>query len=358
MLTSNAISGIRNKAKNLIAASFMVFAVGACSPAAKPPALSGSELAADSSTESPARFPLDNYLGLVWGTSLSPEIQKRMQEEIRQRSEALITQCMHDAGFEYDPENIPGVSFGGTFSSQELHPNDREWVAQWGYGVVRGAELVIFPVEGTQTAAHTLSAAELDAFHRALSGPPCEEWGVVTQSGQGASICNVPDGWSARELAEVSGCQGQASLRISDESLQGLEESEEFAPLFDAIATMRSQLRSEVGGWETDWAACMANSGFPGFERRVDPTSPWPSAPETQIRDEWRPIGTIVQHSAEDTASMLEREINLALADFDCRAEVDYEARENFRRTEAELQFIDDNHAALEALRLAAEQRS
>jgi len=53
----------------------------------------------------------------------------------------------------------------------------------------------------------------------------------------------------------------------------------------------------------------------------------------------------------------LEREINTALADYDCRIAVDYQARQDARRTELETQFIADHRADLEALRAAAEQR-
>jgi len=51
-----------------------------------------------------------------------------------------------------------------------------------------------------------------------------------------------------------------------------------------------------------------------------------------------------------------ERELEIALADFDCRVASDFSARQEARRIEIETQFVDDHHAALTALRAAAEQ--
>jgi len=55
---------------------------------------------------------------------------------------------------------------------------------------------------------------------------------------------------------------------------------------------------------------------------------------------------------------MREREIDMALADFDCRVAVDYDARQAAVVNETETQFVNDHRSALEALRSAFEQRS
>jgi len=309
------------------------------------------------------RFPLDEYLSVIDGTDLSFEEQNRQWEDRQARETELITQCMHDAGFEYDPDNLPGMrstAFSGIVDRSLLRWNDRDWVAQWGYGITNsplegnfrlspGGRSSFFSDGLDELPEHDLSEAEQAAFSRALNGPPCEEWGVVESLGHGATSCAAPRDWTLRQLNEVSGCRGQAWIQFNDESPEGLRQSDEFLGLFDAINQLRAELRNEITDADRDWATCMADAGFPNFERQIDAENNiwgrrdtfWrPSLPPTQLNE------------------LAEREIDTALADFDCRVGVDYEARRNAHRTELETQFVTDHRQALEALRDAAEQRS
>jgi len=315
--------------------------------------------AASSVTATPAqRFPLDEYLDSIVGTHLSNEARIQQWEQQNQRRIELVTQCMHDAGFEYDDNNIPGlVRFGGTGPElADSRPLDnRNWVSQYGYQIV-SRDRTSIDFDGVFPE-HDLTETELAAFHRTLSGPPCEEWGEVDRIG-----CSTPTDWTRREIAEMQGCEGQAQLQIWDESPTGLSYSDEFASLFEAIEYFQVEFRRVIGDEEIDWAACMANNGHPGFERREneDVFSFW-SLPERQIVDaDWSIVtrpGNPTLANSPALQELLEQEINLALADLDCRTAVDYRARQTARRIAAETQFINDHQPELAALRDAAEQR-
>jgi len=314
-------------------------------------------------------FPLNEYLYGFWGTGLSYEEQRQRETARQQRETELITQCMHDAGFEYDPDNLPGISVsasdGLAFSNLELwNPTDRNWVSQWGYGIVDS------PLGGQQTPrrsqgatsgpapASNLSMAEQEAFSRALFGPPCEEWGIVeiqsTPWGDGMT-CMAPPEWNDRQNWEVMGCTGAAWIQIADESPDGLRHSDEFQPLFIAIGQLQSEIWFEVIDADADWAACMADANFPNLET--------PDAAQTDIWDRLDEIpinwdASSHVRDADEIAELRESEIELALTDYDCRVVTDYEARRNARRIELENQFINDHREALTALRAAVAQRS
>jgi len=112
-------------------------------------------------------FPLDEYLGQIWGIGLSDEQRFAAEQAQWQRSDELVGQCMHEAGFEFDPDNLPGImrAEGEFIPTDRLRPNDRDWVMQYGYGIVLGAELGTFiPWDpDLRPGEHDLSPAELAA---------------------------------------------------------------------------------------------------------------------------------------------------------------------------------------------------
>jgi len=303
-------------------------------------------------------FPLDEYMNAIWGSSLSPDAQRARLEQISQRSEELITQCMHDAGFDYDPGtlNDSRILWG---DEEGWNPTNPEWIAQWGYGIIDS------PLGGGCTASRCSSLpvsaapenprrtpAEQKAYFRALWGPPCEDWGIVTEMAGGAFSCSEPPEWTTMQVWEVLGCQGQASLQMATESPQGLQHDDEFAPLFAAIWQMQGSLRSDITDADIDWALCMANAGFLGFERQSDG--------ERSIWDMYRPMTPGIRPGLTDDEirDIQQIEIETAIADFNCQTSTDFWARQNAHRTGVETQFVNDHRAALTALLDAAEQRN
>ncbi|GHE13437.1 hypothetical protein [Klenkia taihuensis] len=88
----------------------------------------GGEAAAEETTS-----PLGVYLDAVYGGDLSEEEQQRRSEDQNRRVEELVAGCMQEQGFEYVPNTATGTYTSG---GEEWEPEDREWVAQWGYGAV------------------------------------------------------------------------------------------------------------------------------------------------------------------------------------------------------------------------------
>jgi len=259
-----------------------------------------------------------------------------------QREQELIAQCMRDAGFDYLPMPVLVPP------TQLVQPNDRVWITQWGFGVVAGPDGINnnwfeIPPDPNEAIRSEFTPAELEAYHQALSG----DWAGVI----GVLPDDVP--------LENRGCRGFAQAQIQAEPVlfaTELLQTDEWAPLQEALWAMSDKyarsdaLRQAVH----DWAMCMVDAGYPNFERQTQAAS--------TIRDEFQRIPRLSDGSFAPIADTLipelqEREIDLALADFDCRSSTDFDNRIREARHNIETQFVEDNRATLEAFRSAFEQQ-
>jgi hypothetical protein len=137
-------------------------------------------------------------------------------------------------------------------------------------------------------------------------------------------------------------------------------QSEEFKPLFDAINELYADPSSWPGMAELDaeWATCMEDAGHGGHAS--------PMEAQNSVYDEMNKIYEDMEMSAEPTApvepdqaamdALAEREVELALADLDCREATDYRDRHTEITAEVEQQFIDDHKAELDAMVASVEQ--
>ncbi|WP_424447473.1 hypothetical protein [Microbacterium arborescens] len=283
--------------------------------------------------------PLTEYFSAFYGGDLSEEEQQAKFETENKEREELVAQCMQDEGFEYTP--APGsASFD---PGVEWKPEDREFVSQWGYGAVEypGADEQPEPEQITPDPnadyVMALSESEQTAYYEALYGPsPSEE----EMSEDGSYEYN----W------ETAGCNGWADHEINgDDPLQ----SDEFADVMAAVTAFYESSASlpAIVDIDREWSACMDAAGYPGYATQADA--------QNSIYDE---INGIYENSSEtgpDEAAMSElheREVELALADLDCREETDYRAKYQKAQFDAEEQFIADHKTELEAMKAAAEQ--
>jgi len=290
--------------------------------------------------------PLAEYLSAIEGTDLSPDSQIRRFLEEQNRREELIAQCMHEAGFEYvpSPQAMSAVQQLG-----EWQTDDQEWVLQFGYGIFQrpeggqgwSAEWSVLADPNSEYV-ESLSDGERSAFFEALHGPST---GVADET-----------------VMEFRGCRGWAQQQVFLESPGSLHLLDEFAPLFEAIDTMRENLLFEISDADADWAACMADAGHPGFQRQRDAQQSITERINVLMEGlgdwDWLLLGEPSPDNHPAFADAAEHETALALADLNCRVTVDFNARQEARNFEAETQFVNDHRAALEALRSAAEQRS
>jgi len=269
------------------------------------------------------------------------EEQAKANQEFELANEHLVAQCMHDAGFEYfvTVSAEPAVT-------RDAFEQDRDFVAQWGYGIINQPtqpEPEAPAVDQNAEYVATLSDAEKAAYNEAMMGPM-----TTTTNADGQQIMSLGSG----------GCLSQASQQLNAQTPDPVISSE-FDPLFEALAQMRNNISSgnveQFKPIEADWVNCMADAGYPGFTVHMDAISSFVQNDIGGLYQTWDQARGNVENSPE-YAALADREIDLALADYDCRAAVNYEARKEAATQEVEAQFVADHKAELEALRASAEQ--
>lgn len=285
--------------------------------------------------------PLGEYFSAFYGGDLDPDDQEAKFAADQKEREELIAQCMQEEGFEYVPADASTTSFS---SGDEWKPDDREWVAQWGYGAVEypGQDEQLDPEDVAPDPnadyVSSLSESEQTAFYEALYGPgPSEE--------------DMSEDGSYEYSWETGGCQGWADHEINgDDPLQ----SDEFADVMDAMNVFYESMAAlpEMADLDAKWSECMDAAGFPGFATQTDA--------QNSIYEELNALWTEeTGETGPDEAAMdavHEKEVELALADLDCREETDYRDAAEKISWEAEEQFIADHKTELDAMKAAAEQ--
>jgi hypothetical protein len=157
--------------------------------------------------------PLDEYRRLATGFQGTTEDQQRRIEAMEARTDELIAQCMHDAGFVYTPRTID--DFGNTVI--HLGPDDE-----------------------------SLSESEYEAWWAAYWGPGFD------QNADGEFIWDF----------ERAGCSGQAQFIVDRQF--NLADTDEFRSLFEAMWELEDSLWSapEFIVLNTEWSFCMADVGY------------------------------------------------------------------------------------------------
>ena len=324
----------------------VAFALGACSVA---DIISDNPAIASAVTDFTS--PLYVYIGQsVWNNQ---EEFQRATTQFAVRREELISKCMRDAGFTYRPDLDSDRFTIGSAALADIHSNDPEWVAQYGFGIISGHNPVFGAILGDRVDPNkeyreSLSETARVAYDFALNGP--ED--------------NLQPAWTTQddhdEWMKSRGCWGRAIVQAQSESPLFLRQSDEFAPLWDAINDMERAIfeRPEIVKLHRDWSSCMAGAGHLGLGN--------PSDARITVRTEFlvtrttidlrRKAGTPdIDGGAALLADIQRREIDMALVDFDCRQTNDFDTRVNEIRLEAETQFVNDNRALLEDFRNAAE---
>src|SRR5690606_1253298 len=109
-------------ARVVLASVAALAALTACSDG---PAAESAELTWEDS-------PLNEALGVVWGSGQDPEEMEREEAERMRQVEETVASCMADEGFEYTPVEY---DMGTTIVTEDEDWNTEEWAQQYGYGV-------------------------------------------------------------------------------------------------------------------------------------------------------------------------------------------------------------------------------
>lgn len=298
--------------------------------------------------------PLTEFMSSAYESGMSAEEQeKKFAEQDRER-EDLVAQCMSEEGFEYTP-NVQNVSFSmGT--ETDWNPDSRDWVAQYGYGMVNYPGRDDQPevtedeyVDANADYVASLSESEQTAFYEALNGPMPDDADMPAEGEM------VEWDWS------TAGCWGWADHEMNGDYT---ETAEMHQPLIDSMNTLYEDMLSspELTGADAEWSACMADAGHPGFSAQLDAQESISEKMNAAYEATSATIGATAE--AVDPGAMVEpdmdalgeEEIELALADLDCREKTDYRDTMESVQFELEQQFIDDHKAELEAFRADIEQ--
>lgn len=293
--------------------------------------------------------PLDEYLAAAYDSGLTLEEQEKKEAELWAKFGEVVAQCMRDEGFEYyleEPE-IPTADV-----EIDWRPNDRDWVKKYGYGVVDSPDVEGDAVETSEpdpnfTYRDSLPESAQTAYDLALSGPdnPVDE--------NGEPILDYD--W------QQAGCNG-----FADHEVYGAGEPDPYADLLVRIDEMKRGWetgRPEMAELNAEWSACMSEADEPGFgipfDARLSISDAVPDGKsdsgEAPTEEETAAAESAWMNSQEREA-LLEREIELALTDLDCREKTEYADKSKELQYAAERKFIEDNKAELDAFKLAAEQ--
>ncbi|MFF2634081.1 hypothetical protein ACFVR6_14460 [Microbacterium sp. NPDC058021] len=275
------------------------------------------------------RSTLDYYLDAAWGGDLgTPEQRAQLQRESERRDQ-LVAQCMSAAGFDYVAPGAAGDA-GASEAVAAYEPDSRDWVQQYGYGIVTspGQADAVAPT-GQLVDPNQDYVAALDDERRA------EYYVALYGGGEGESAAGGCHDWAQQEL------EGDNPLT-----------SGEHTELIDAVNRFYAQLQTvpELVELNATWAACMTDAGHTGFTVQRDA--------ETSIAEavaEYYGRQTAWVPDDPQLAALGDQEIALALADLDCREETDFRAREAAVTAAQEKTFVAEHRAELEAFKADAE---
>ena len=332
---------------------------------------------------SPGEETLADFFGWANEDPEGAEAEYREQEAQIQES---IRQCMAEAGFEYQPVLPPEGSFG--YVGEEF--DEEEWVRTQGFGITTwyGNEASMTEttvvgeewVDPNQEMLEAMSESESQAWYEALYGT--EEEQMEDSSTEVDPVTGdeytVSSGFGA-------GCSGKAyEAEYGDQ--RGSEDLwMELNPEMEAMYE-RVQADPRIVELDQDWSACMAEAGyqyesmsqmqetiFQDFQTRfeaivgpdggyADPFAGWTQDEidaffEEKTQEEIDAFfAEAEQVSREDIdmealAALQQEEIDLAVADFECRGDY-YEVYQEVSE-EYEAEFVEQNREILEQIRQA-----
>jgi hypothetical protein len=319
-----------------------------------------------------------------YGTE-DPEAQEAEYREQEARIQESIRQCMAEAGFEYQPVLPPEGSF---MVGEEW--DEEEYVRTQGFGITTwyGNEELNEPVpeeeyiDPNQEMLEGMSESESTAWYEALYGTPEQ---------QEEASKTVVDPETGEEYMEMTGYGPGCSGEAYEAEYGSMDDTnalwEELQPEMDAMY-QQVQADPRIVELDEEWAACMAERGFEyesatamqesvytDFQARfdeivgpnggyADPFEGWTQEEmdaffEEKTQEEIDAFFAAAQEEAEQSvdmealAALQQEEIDLAVADFECRGDY-YEVYQEVSE-EYEADFIAENRAMLEEIR-AAEQ--
>ena len=301
--------------------------------------------------------PLDEFSARIFGWSLDASEQRSQQEEQarldaeHREMEAFIAACMAEYGFDYIPNEQGGSRI--FFHDDEDGPQwgTRHFAETYGFAISTdpwgwndrdadfGHEEWFDP---NQEQLEAMSEAEQAAWWEALWGPPQEP----DEDG------NWPE-WDPMQ----AGCAGRAQADRWQDPVQ----DDEFGWLADEMNRVWEAADADprMTRLQSDWASCMADAGHGEFpDQNTMHNALWEEWQVVQGQDpsiwegwDWEafPDGpTFPEPDPAEVEAFTAREIAVAVADFDCRDELNFDAVQVEVHHDHQQQFVDRHGDALE----------
>ena len=299
------------------------------------PACSGSSVDAGQQTIRTELGSFDQIWARIMGWSDPTTFEEAQADHERQHflREEFLASCMARQGFAYYISapgtrlaNAPHI-IAGT-SDTYLMPGSREWAQEYGFGVST------HPVELRDTLSIISVPGWVSANQEMLESLSPLEAQAWTFAFEGVGFLNIigVEGHSAQN--QMLGCYGEY-LEVAHAEM---ELTDQFIALADEVNQLRFQIAADprVRQLDESWMQCMAERGYSGWSWNS------PRALHNWHLDEWYLLhggshevshnrnwvesqDTSLTPSAISISSFRELEINLALADWDCRNLLQYD---------------------------------
>lgn len=288
--------------------------------------------------------PAEAYLDAALGTTREGAVEASL------RMEEAIATCMSKQGFDY----VPDVSSYHYIDSADWDPppGTRAFAEHYGYGyasVPDGAQDSTASGPGAnQAIVDAMTPQEREAYERALwGGDPAEA------AAEGVSDGASDEGSDDASTAEpaLGGC-----FRAARDEVWGDRATDQVrADLEDEIARIDEEGAAEdpaVQEAAGEWSACMAEAGQPGLAT--------PDDAEREAWDRWTALndaigadptlGEVTENGdVAGQAELAAQEATVATADWDCRAQVGYDAAWRAARDRLQQEYVDAHRVELDA---------
>ncbi|GAA2179821.1 hypothetical protein GCM10009847_15420 [Leucobacter tardus] len=296
--------------------------------------------------------PLDTYMDQIYATGEDESVADLVEHESERQQ--LIADCMTEQGFEYIPVEATPEQFGGEMTEEEEAQAEEEaenWdplddAKKYGYWISLMPDeddesfsggSVEMPADPNDDYLMSLSESDMTAYQEALSGPmPAddadeEEW----------------QNWAP------SGCEGDANTAVGQGAESDPYMDPEFADLMDAMNARYDEIESspELAEANAAWATCMDGKGFGGFAN--------PDEPQEELNEEYSALMGWDDMDAESEPEPLDaaveqefqqREIETAVADYECRADVDHDEAWMRADLASQEKFVEAHRTELDAM--------
>jgi hypothetical protein len=268
------------------------------------------------------------------------------QDQERQVQEA-IAECMREEGWEYIPAEYP--DFGTEYTPED----QREQLAEQGFGIVywtlnQGNEDIDDPyqdwVDPNQEYVEGLGEDEMTAYYESLYGTEEEQ-----QEGMTTEIDPETGEEMTIQYGNGAGCQGEAYDKVNG------DDPTQTPGYWEAVQVFYDELQERVMAdprmveLNKTWSACMKDAGYeyesqneiwetvyPEFQERhdaivpdlyKDPFEGWTedeindffeNTPQDEIDAMFNTSTNLTDDQRSQLEALLEEEIALALAEFEC----------------------------------------